>query len=385
MSWPRQALIDLLGIEHPIIQAPMAGASTAALAAAVSNAGALGGFGGTDSSPDELREVIRAIRQITNKPFIINLYLDRTEPYVSVAEHEAALKTALAPAHAELHAGEVPDPIDLFGKFDSQIAVVVEERVPVLSSHFGAPDATVMRALKANGTRVIATATTVEEARQLASAGVDAIIAQGSEAGGHRGTFAAPAGQAEIGTMALVPQIVDAVSVPVIAAGGIMDGRGIAAALILGASGVQMGTAFVPCPETAVNPAYVQRLLAAAPGDAVLTDVVSGRPARLLRNRLVNLLEQNRAHRLAFPEQHSMTRNLRKVASSIGNAEFLPMWAGQGVMLTRAMPAAELVGSLVAEAQNLLSYNHASTPIALVNEADRMIALTTRLGEPRMS
>src|SRR5262249_34441921 len=159
MPWPRQALIDLLGIEHPIIQAPMAGASTVALAAAVSNAGALGGFGGSDSSPDEPREVIRAIPQKNNKPLIINLYLDGTEPYVSVAEHEAALKTALAPAHAELHAGEVPDPIDLFGKFDSQIAVLVEERVPVLSSHFGPPDATLLRALKANGTRVIATAT----------------------------------------------------------------------------------------------------------------------------------------------------------------------------------------------------------------------------------
>lgn len=362
MSWPRQALIDLLGIEHPIIQAPMAGASTVALAAAVSNAGALGGFGGTDSSPDELREVIRAIRLKTSRPFIVNLYLDRTEPYVSVAEHEAALKTALAPAHAELHAGEVPDPIDLLGKFDRQIAVVVAEHVPVLSSHFGAPDAAVMRALKANGTRVIATATTVEEARQLAAAGVDAIIAQGSEAGGHRGTFVAPAGQAQIGTMALVPQIVDAVSVPVIAAGGIMDGRGIAAALMLGASGVQMGTAFVPCPETAVNPAYVKRLLAADSGDAVLTDVFSGRPARLLRNKLVSLLEQYRGHRLAFPEQLSMTRNLRKVAFATNNAEFLPMFAGQGVTLAREMPAAELVGSLVAEARRQLSCNHANHP-----------------------
>jgi nitronate monooxygenase len=364
MSWPTRALIDLLGVEHPIIQAPMAGASNAVLAAAVSNAGALGGFGGTDSSPDELREVIRTIRQKTGKPFVINLYLDRAETYVPVAEHEAALKTALAPAHAELNAGDVPDPIDLFGKFDRQIAVVIEERVPVLSSHFGAPSATVMRALKANGTRVIATATTVGEARQLASAGVDAIIAQGSEAGGHRGTFAAPPAHAEIGTMALVPQIVDAVSVPVIAAGGIMDGRGIAAALMLGAGGVQMGTAFVPCPETAVNPAYVQKLLEAAPGDAVLTDVVSGRPARLLRNRLVDLLEQNHSHRLAFPEQLSMTRNLRKVASSIGNAGFLPMWAGQGVTLTRAMPAAELVDWLVGDAKKLLSYRHAGTSTA---------------------
>jgi nitronate monooxygenase len=365
MSWPMRALIDLLGIEHPIIQAPMAGASNAVLAAAVSNAGALGGFGGTDSSPDELREVIRAIRRKTSRPFVINLYLDRCGAYIPVAEHETALKAALAPAHKKLNAGDVPDPIDLFGKFDSQVAVVVEERVPVLSSHFGAPDANAMRALKANGTRVIATATTVGEARQLVSAGVDAIIAQGSEAGGHRGTFAAPSGQAAIGTMALVPQIVDAVSVPVIAAGGIMDGRGIAAALMLGAGGVQMGTAFVPCPETAVNPAYVQRLLEADPGDAVLTDVVSGRPARLLRNELVDLLEQSQSHRLAFPEQLSMTRNLRKAASLIGNAEFLPMWAGQGLKLTRAMPAAELVDRLVGDAQKLLSCRHERTPIAL--------------------
>jgi nitronate monooxygenase len=369
MSWPMRALIDLLGIEHPIIQAPMAGASNAVLAAAVSNAGALGGFGGTDSSPDELREVIRAIRQKTNKPFVINLYLDRCEAYISVAEHEAALKTALAPAHKKLNAGEVPDPIDLFGKFDTQVAVVVEERVPVLSSHFGAPDPKVMRALKANGTRVIATATTVSEARQLASAGVDAIIAQGSEAGGHRGTFAAPAGQAAIGTMALVPQIVDAVSIPVIAAGGIMDGRGIAAALMLGAGGVQMGTAFVPCPETAANPAYVQSLLEAEPGDAVLTDVVSGRPARLLRNELVDLLEQSQSHRLAFPEQLSMTRNLRKAASLIGNAGFLPMWAGQGLTLTRAMPAADLINWLVGDAQKLLSCRHERTSIALAGRS----------------
>jgi nitronate monooxygenase len=148
MSWPRHALIDLLGIAHPIIQAPMAGASTAALAAAVSNAGALGGFGGTDSSPDELR----AIRHQTNKPFIINLYLNRTDRYVPAEERVAALKTALALTHTELDAGEVPDSIDLFGRFDSQVAIVIEERAPVLSSQFGAPDAKSMHALKAIGT-----------------------------------------------------------------------------------------------------------------------------------------------------------------------------------------------------------------------------------------
>jgi nitronate monooxygenase len=355
MRWSNPKLIDLLGIEHPIIQAPMAGASTAALAAAVSNAGALGGFGGTDSSPDELRQVIREIRHGTSKPFIINLYLDRTEPYTPVAEREAALKRALAPAHAALNAGDVPDPLDLFTDFERRVAVVIEERVPVFSSHFGVPAPAIMRALKANGTRVIATATTVDEARRLEAAGVDAVIAQGSEAGGHRGTFAAPASQAAIGTMALVPQIVDAVSVPVIAAGGIMDGRGVMAALTLGAAGVQMGTAFVPCPETAVNPAYLERLLAASAGDAVLTDVVSGRQARLLRNSLVDLLETNRAHRLPFPEQHSMTRTLREAAAARRNAEFLPLWAGQAVPLARALPAAELVRALLQEAQALVA------------------------------
>ena len=155
--------------------------------------------------------------------------------------------------------------------------------------------------------------------------------------------------------MALVPQIVDAVSVPVIAAGGIMDGRGVMAALTLGASGVQMGTAFVPCPETAVNPAYLERLLAATAGDAVLTDVVSGRPARLLRNSLVNLLEASHSHQLPFPEQHSMTRALRKAAAAKHNAEFLPLWAGQAVPLVRTLPAAELVRAVVREAQELVS------------------------------
>jgi nitronate monooxygenase len=354
MSWSRRALRDLLAIEHPIIQAPMAGASTAALAAAVSNAGALGGFGATDASPEELRQVIRSIRQKTDKPFIINLYLDRGAPYVRNAGHEAALKQALAPAHAELRAGEVPDPVDLFGRFDSQVAIVLEERVPVLSSHFGAPDPATMCALKANGTRVIATATTINEACQLEAAGLDAIIAQGSEAGGHRGTFSAQPGTADIGTLALVPQIVDAVSLPVIAAGGIMDGRGIAAAMMLGASGVQMGTAFVGCPETAVNAAYVERLLSADPGDAVLTDAFSGRPMRVLRNRLVDVLERQRVHRLAFPEQLSMTRNLRKAAAAASNAEFMSMWAGQGVTLAQAVPAVELVEQLVAEVRQLL-------------------------------
>ena len=362
MSWPSQDLIDLLRIEHPIIQAPMAGASTAALAAAVSNAGALGGFGGTDSSPEELRNVIRAIRQRTDKPFIVNLYLDRTDPYVAVRRREACLKAALAPVHAELGLGDVPDPIALFGAFERQIAVVIEERVPVFSSHFGAPAPAVMRALKANGTRVIATATTVDEARRLAAAGVDAIVAQGYEAGGHRGTFAAPAEQAQIGTMALIPQIANAVSVPVIAAGGIMDGRGIAAALMLGASGVQMGTAFVPCPEAAVSPAYAHRLLQATADDTVLTDAVSGRPARLLRNRLVDVLERARHHRLPFPEQLSMTRDIRTAAAATANAAFLPMWAGQGVTLARAVSAAALVESLVAEARAALTRRRANVP-----------------------
>ena len=354
MSWPRTALTELLGIEHPIIQAPMAGASNAVLAAAVSEAGGLGGFGGTDASPDALRAVIRGIRERTAKPFIINLYADGAEHYTAPVGSEAALKAALSAAHLELEAGDPPDPIDLFARLEEQIAVVIEERVPVFSTHFGLPEPCVVRALKANGTRVISTATTVEEALQLVAAGADAVIAQGSEAGGHRGTFSSEFNKGEIGTLALVPQIVDAVSVPVIAAGGIMDGRGIAAAIMLGASGVQMGTAFVACPETASNAAYVRRLLAAEAGDSVLTAALSGRPMRVLRNRLVDLLEDHRVHRLDFPEQLSMTRNLRKAALAKNDDDFLPLWAGQGAPLARAVPAAELVNSLVARAQRLL-------------------------------
>ena len=357
MMWPRHAITDLLGIEHPIIQAPMAGASTAELAAAVSNAGALGGFGGTHSSPEELRAVIREIRQRTDRPFIVNLYLDPPDVTASSPERVAALKKALAPAHTELHGGDAPDPIEAIGQFNAQLEVAIAERVPVLSTHFGAPSSSAVSSLKTAGTRVIATATTVDEARKLVSAGVDAIIAQGSEAGGHRGTFDAPTGHANIGTMALVPQIVDAVSVPVIAAGGIMDGRGIVAALTLGASGVQMGTAFVACAEAAVNPAYVERLLTADSGDAVLTDLLSGRPARVLRNRLIDLLERCRADALAYPEQLSMTRKLRAVAAATRNADFLPLFAGQGVAMSRNQPAAVLVRTLVAEAQLTLSYN----------------------------
>ena len=231
--------------------------------------------------------------------------------------------------------------------------------MPVLSTHFGAPDITLMRVLKANGTRVIATATTVGESRQLASAGVDAIIAQGSEAGGHRGTFAAPAGQAEIGTMALVPQIADGVSVPVIAAGGIMDGRGIAAALILGASGVQMGTAFVPCPETGVSSCLrteAARRGARRCGSHRRRHREAGPPAAKQAGQSARAepCPSPRISRTALDD----FGNLRQVASAKDDTEYLPMWAVQGVQLTRAMPAAELVGSLVAEAQTLLSHEH---------------------------
>ena len=259
MSWPRQALIDLLGIEHPIIQAPMAGASTAALAAAVSNAGALGGFGGTDFEPGRTA---------------------RGHPRHSSEDQQALHHQPLSRSHRTLCSrcrarGRTED-----GSCPGTRGAAMRARFPIRSTCSASSTAR-SRLWSRNGcpcspaTSVLRTRRSCARSRPTArassrrrrqlkrhasskSAGVDAIIAQGSEAGGHRGTFAAPAGQAEIGTMALVPQIVDAVSVPVIAAGGIMDGRGIAAALMLGASGVQMGTAFVPCPETAVNPAYVR-------------------------------------------------------------------------------------------------------------------------------
>lgn len=351
--WPDRTLLDLLGIEHPIIQAPMASATNPVLVAAVSNCGGLGSFGAAGTPPPQLRETVRAIRQRTNRPFNINLFAAHTEVFDRDARPGPRLAEQLAAYHAEFGLGDIPQPGPMFGPFDEQLEVLIEEKVPVISFHFGADAAAVEKA-QSGGAKVLCSATTVAEAKSLEQAGVDVVIAQGGEAGGHRGTFSIDYERALIGTIALVPQVVDAVNVPVVAAGGVMDARGIVASLALGASGVQMGTAFLGCPEMSVLNAWRSALRSAAAEDTKVTTAVSGRPARAVRNRYIEEVEELGESLLPYPAQYSISRDLRKSAAERDDAGFMAMWAGQGVGLIRNQPVEALMRELVESARDLL-------------------------------
>jgi nitronate monooxygenase len=342
----------LLGTRHPIVQAPMAGGfTTPELAAAVSNAGALGSLGGATLGPDELRDAIAAVRRLTDRPFGVNLFAPLPFPEV-VAEQVAAMQAVLAPVRDELG---LPEPQDVLSQpppelVDAQLAVVAEERVPVFSFTFGVPP---LERIRDAGSVVLGTATTVEEAVELERLGVDAIVAQSGEAGGHRGTFLGPFEDAVVGGVALVPRIADRVSVPVLLAGGIMDGRGIAAALALGAEGVQLGTAFLGCPEGGIAP--LQRdAMAGAPDSTVVSRAYSGRHARLVRTPLVDAIENAAVEPLPFPLQAMITADVRAAALAASRTDLLLVLAGQGAAAVRELPAAELVGTLVRETEEAI-------------------------------
>jgi nitronate monooxygenase len=348
--WRDRRLIDLLGLEHPIIQAPMAGSTTPAMAAAVANAGGLGSIGAATASLDEWRSTVAEAKRQTNRALNVNFFVH--EPPTPDAVRETRVAARLAPYYAELGllvpAASVP-----FHPFNAAaLAALIELRPAVASFHFGLPSAQTVGALKAAGIRVLSSATTPAEAVKLEAMGADAVIAQGWEAGGHRGTFAAPFAEGQIGTMALVPQVVDAVKVPVVAAGGIADGRGIAAALMLGASGVQLGTAFLTCAESAAHPLHRQALLETGRPSQV-TSVFGGRPARALSNRY--MAEMAEIEPLPFPMQFSLVTPLARAAVQAGSTDFLPMWAGQAHGLNRSLPAAELMQRLVTEATTRLA------------------------------
>lgn len=342
-------LLRMLGCEHPIIQAPMAGGGdTPELVAAVGNAGGIGFIGAAYLAPDQILEAARAVRTRSARAFGINLFAPLPAPAARDLTDDAA---RLAPYFAELAlpapTASIPPGID----FDAQIAAVLESGAAVFSFTFGRLPPQALRAINQRGLALAGTATTVAEAIALEADGVDAIIAQGSEAGGHRGTFLGDFAAAMIGTMALVPQIIDAVRVPVIASGGIMDGRGIAAARALGAEAVQLGTAFLTCDEAGVPPAYKQAIMDASEDATRLTRAFSGRPARGIVNRFMREMEAPAAAPVApFPLQNALTRPLRAAAAKQGRAEFLSLWAGQGLRLARRLPAGELVKHLVAEA-----------------------------------
>lgn len=351
--WRDRRILDLLSIEHPIIQAPMAGASNPELVAAVCQAGGLGSFGAASTPPERLRTTVQAIRQRTDKAFNINLFSAHTEVFDKNTRPGAKLTEKLNTYHTELGLGAVPDPAPMFGPAEAQLDVLIEQQVPVISFHFGADPAAVAKA-KTAGAIILCSATTVAEAKVLEQAGVDAIIAQGGEAGGHRGTFATDYRNGLIGTLALVPQIVDAVKVPVIAAGGIMDARGLVACLALGASAVQMGTAFLGCPEAPIPDVWRESLINAEADTTTVTEALSGKPARGLRNRYISEVEALNEPLLPYPAQYSISRELRKAATERGDSRFIAMWSGQGVGLIKQQPAAELVNRLVSEAQELI-------------------------------
>lgn len=351
--WTDRRILDLLGIEHPIIQAPMASASNPELVAAVSEAGGLGSFGAAGTPPDRLRATVQAIQQRTDRAFNVNLFSAHTEEFDRSARPGPKLAERLAAYHSELGFGSVPDPAPLFGPVKEQFDVLLEQGVPIISFHFGADARMVARAHEA-GAKVLCSATTVTEARQLEDMGIDAVIAQGGEAGGHRGTFTVDYRQALIGSMALIPQIVDAVSVPVIAAGGIMDARGVVASLALGASAAQLGTAFLGCPETPIGDAWRDSLQTAQAEATTVTEAMSGKPARGIRNRYIDEVEALDESLLPYPAQYSISRELRKAAAERSDADFIAMWAGQGVGLIRQRCAADLVNDLVEESQQLL-------------------------------
>ncbi|WP_438346138.1 NAD(P)H-dependent flavin oxidoreductase [Methylorubrum populi] len=330
-----------IGIVHPIIQAPMVGPK-APLAAAVSAAGGLGSLGCAALTPDQIRAEVGAIRAVTAAPFNLNFFCH--EPTAPDPAREAAWRTALAPYYAELGLDPTA-PVAMANRapFDAAMAEVVEELRPrVVSFHFGLPPEPLLRRVREAGCLILSSATTVREARWLAERGVDAVIAQGAEAGGHRGMFLTDAVASQIGTIALVPQIADAVAVPVIAAGGIGDARGVAAAFALGASAVQVGTAYLRCPEAGLSAPYRAALSMARDEDTALTNVLTGRPARGLLTRVVQELGPISAIAPAFPGAAVALQPLRTAAEAQGSGDFSPLWSGQAVGLSRERPAAEL-------------------------------------------
>ena len=325
------------------------GATTPTLVSAISNAGALGFIAAAYLTPEQILEEARSVRARTMRPFGINLFAP--VPSTPASDNVQPALEALAPYHAELGLAEPAIPSRVIQDFDAQVAAAAESGAAVFSFTFGLLPEAAMRAVRSRGMLVAGTATTVDEAVALEQSGVDAVIAQGSEAGAHRGTFGAASFEAAlIGTMALVPQVVDAIRLPVIASGGIMDGRGIAAASALGAAAVQMGTAFLLADESGIPAGYKSAIASARETDTRVTRAFSGRAARGIANRFMDEVEaRGPGANLGYPVQNALTRTLRGEAAKQNRPAFLSLWAGQGLRLARRAPAEALVRRLVAE------------------------------------
>jgi nitronate monooxygenase len=353
--WPDRRLIDLFKTEFPIVLAPMAGVMDADLVIAAAQGGALGSLPCAMLSADKAREQVQIIRQRVSASVNLNFFCHKA--VAADPAQEAVWKERLAPYYRELGLDPAA-PVNAANRapFDAAMCAVVEELKPeIVSFHFGLPEPVLLARVRAAGCKVIASATTVKEAIWLEEQGVDAIIAQGAEAGGHRGMFLTDDVAEQPGTFALVPQVVDAVKVPVVAAGGIADGRGVAAAFALGAAGVQIGTAYLRCPESKVSVPGRAALAQGGDDSTVITNVMTGRPARGLVNRVMREVGPISPDAPQFPHAATALGSLKAAAEKQGKVDFSNLWAGQAVRLGREMPAAELTRALAGAALARLS------------------------------
>jgi len=347
----RKKLPEQLGIAHPIVQAPMAGVSTPELAAAITNAGGLGSLGIGASTATQARAMIEQTQALTSGPFNVNVFCH--QPARRDAEVEAGWVKYLAPLFAEAGIGPPDSLSEIYTSFvedDETLQVLLELKPAVVSFHFGIPSADRIAALQGAGVYTMATATSPREAKEIEAAGIDAIVAQGIEAGGHRGIFDPEATDEGLSTLMLVRLLARQTTLPIIAAGGIMDGFGMKAALASGAAAVQLGTAFVLCPESAANEGYRDALKSERAAQTRLTKVLSGRPARGIVNRLISFGEAKDSPPPAdYPIAYDAAKRLNGAASKLGNHEFAAQWAGQGAPLARELPAADLMALILEE------------------------------------
>lgn len=359
------SLLRRIGIVLPIVQAPMAGTSTPAMAAAVTNAGALGSISVGAVNAPGARTMIEAVRERTSGPFNVNVFCHR--PALADADREAAWLARLTPLFARFGAkppAQIGEIYASFGADEAMIDVLLDTRPAVVSFHFGLPPASVIARLKAAGMMLFASATKVEEARQAEAAGMDAIVAQGYEAGGHRGMFDPSAEDSKLGVKALTRLLAGRCAIPVIAAGGIMDGAGIAQLLDLGATAAQLGTAFIGCPESSADQYHRDALLRPGAAFTEMTSLISGRPARCIRNKFTVLksAELRDAEIPAYPIAYAAGKALANAARAKGDGGYGAQWAGQGAPLARVLPAAELVAALAEELGAARNSHHHGDP-----------------------
>lgn len=357
--WYENRITQDLHIKYPIVQAGMAGGvTTPELVAAVSNTGALGTLGAGYMSPEQMEESIQKIKQLTNNHFGVNLFIPET-PDVSEEEIEQANEW-LRPFREELNISEIPKVNKpSTSLFEKQMEIVIKERIPVCSFTFGMPTKEMVNELKKADVTVIGTATTVKEAIANEENGMDMVVVQGSEAGGHRGTFIGSFAEAMIGTMALVPQTVDHVDIPVIAAGGIMDGRGVLAALVLGAEAVQMGTAFVTSLESGVAEQHKEAILNSHEDQSVVTSSFSGKPARGIRNEFITKMAKYENKLPKYPIQNTLTKPIRSEAGKQNRPEWMSLWCGQNPRSSKQQSAGEMISDMISQVDGMVNNKEA--------------------------